>query len=576
MKKKYFRCFLPLLCVTALLCGCSGNGTDSAAESATEPPVVISAPADKVYIFPDNAPVFSLEETFYNADISVELKAAGEAEIYYTEDGSEPDKSATLYTEPIYYACENTEFPTAHTIKAKAYYADGTESAVSVHTYFTAKGANERFSEYVFSISGDPAALTEGPDGIFYGENYKLRGSESEREVYLSVWDGSGEQVLGQYCGVRIFGGGSRECSIKSMKLYARKSYDSGIGKFNINLFDTPTEDGSGLFIEKYDKLVLRNGANDFQFAFIRDELCHMLAAEAGFSDYENVVPAVCYLNGDYYGFFWLHESYCDDYFKEKYPCETDLSDFVVIEGTDIEKDVEEAGEDAAYAEEFNAMYAKYSEEDLTDDAVYAELCSLMDVENYLNYFAFNIYINNRDWPQNNFRCYRYCPLEGEPAGEGVYDGKWRFLLHDMDYSMGLYEQPELLADYNNLEHILTEGDERYSPLFAALLEREECRTYFRDKIYAYADGVLDGEHIVETCSSLNGSRYLEQMKYYTHLDNLRNNGDSSIWTYSGHLMDQLNIIHTFAREREAYMLQYLEECMQNYESVEESSDLNT
>lgn len=571
MKKLY--CYLlPLICMSFMFCGCaSQSSTDSGIEEVTEPTaVVISAPDDKQYIFPDNAPVFSLEESFYNADLEIELKTAYEAEIYYTEDGSEPDKTSTLYSEPIYYECENTDFPTAHTIKAKAYYDDGTESAVSVHTYFTAKGTNEHFSEYVFSVSGEPSELTEGPDGIFYGENGKQRGRESEREVYLSAWDGDGKQILGQYCGVRIYGGASRYCTIKSMKLFARKSYSSGVGSFRTDLFHTPVADGSGSVIDKYDKLVLRNSGNDFQFAFIRDELCQILAADAGFAEYESVVPAVCYLNGEYYGLFWLHETYCDDYFKEKYPNEAALGKFIVAEGTDTEKDVaEDDEEEALHAEEFNAMYEKYSAADLKDEAVYSELCSLMDVEDYLDYFAFNIYINNRDWPQNNFRCYRYSPQDGESAGEGVYDGKWRFLLHDMDYSMGLYEQPEVMAKYNNLEHILREGDERYSPLFASLLEREDCRSYFREKMYELADGALDGKHISETCSSLNGTRYFEQMKYYKHLENLRNKGDESIWTYSGHLNGQLDIIRSFAERRETFILQYTDDCLEAFEQSE-------
>ncbi len=570
--KKLYRYLLPLICMSFMFCGCASQSSeDSVIEEVTEPAaVVISAPDDKQYIFPDNAPVFSLEDSFYNADLEIELKTAYEAEIYYTEDGSEPDKTSTLYSEPIYYECEHTDFPTAHTIKAKAYYDDGTESAVSVHTYFTAKGTNEHFSEYVFSVSGEPSELTEGPDGIFYGENGEQRGRESEREVYLSAWDGDGKQILGQYCGVRVYGGASRYCTIKSMKLFARKSYSSGVGSFRTDLFNTPVADGSGSVIDKYDKLVLRNSGNDFQFAFIRDELCQILAADAGFAEYESVIPAVCYLNGEYYGLFWLHETYCDDYFKEKYPNEAALGKFIVAEGTDAEKDVPENDEEEArHAEEFNAMYEKYSAADLNDEAVYSELCSLMDVEDYLDYFAFNIYINNRDWPQNNFRCYRYSPQDGETAGEGVYDGKWRFLLHDMDYSMGLYEQPEVMAKYNNLEHILAEGDDRYSPLFAALLKREDCRSYFREKMYELADGALDGKHISETCSSLNGTRYSEQMKYYKHLENLRNNGDSSIWTYSGHLNDQLNIVRSFAERRETFILQYTDDCLEAFEQTE-------
>lgn len=575
MNKKILRFTAALLSLSLIMCGCTSksSGGESSQETTETAPIVISAPEDKVYIFPDNAPVFSLDKLFYTASISVELKTAYDAEIYFTEDGSEPDKTSTLYTEPIFYECEDTKYPTAHTIKAKAYYSDGTESATSVHTYFTAVGADERFSDYVFSISGDPAVLTEGPDGIFYGENYEQRGRESEREVYLSAWDSFGNQILGQYCGVRIYGAGSRGNSIKSMKLFARKSYTDGVGKFHTDIFETPLADGSGAFIDEYDKLVLRNSGNDYQFAFIRDELCQTLAQQAGFEDYEAVIPAVCYLNGEYYGLMWLHESYCDDYFKKKYPNDNDLGKFTVIEGTDIEKDVEEDDEEGVYAQEFNEMYEELAYSDLTDETLYAKLQSFMDVENYLDYFAFNIYINNRDWPQNNFRCYRYYPAEGEAAGEGVYDGKWRFLLHDTDYSMGLYEQRELKANYNNLKYILDEKSERYSPLFSALMERSDCREYFREKIFELAEGALDGENIKTQCASLNGTRYFEQMKYYGHLDNLRKEGDESIWTAAGHLKDQLKIIDNFADYRESFMLKYLDECLPslNGETSEEA-----
>lgn len=561
---------MALFCLCMSVSGCQTTNDpleESVPETTQATETVISAPVDKNYIFTSNAPVFSLDHSFYNADISVELKTVESAEIYYTLDGRDPDRNAQLYSESLFFDCELTDFPKAHTIKARAYYPDGTESDVAVHTYFVAKGASERFSEYVFSVSGDPSVLTENPDGIFYGENYKNRGRESEREVYLSAWNPKGEQILGQYCGVRIYGGASRESSIKSMKLFARKSYQSGIGAFHTDLFKTPVADGSDDVLNEYDKLVLRNSGNDFQFAFIRDELCQTLAMQAGFADYEAVVPAVCYLNGEYYGLFWLHETYCDDYFKDKYPNDAAMGKFIVCEGTDTEKTVDEEDSESVHAIEFNEMYDKYSASDLTDDAVYEELCSLMDVENYQDYFAFNIYINNRDWPQNNMRCYRYAIPAEETAGDGVYDGKWRFLLHDMDYSMGMYEQPELQPYYNNLSHILTEGDERHSPLFTALMEREDCRSYFSDRMSVLADDVLSSENISDVCSKLNASRYSEQQMYYKHLDNLRNHGDKTIWTYSGHLNGQLGIIRSFAESRGNYMQRFLDEWLASYET---------
>lgn len=565
-----------LLCFSVSLCGCKDSASEgssvkdltSVSDSSESPdkPDVITRPADKEYEFTDNSPVFSLEESFYSSDISVELKTQSDAEIYYTDDGSEPDKTKTLYSEPILIKSKKSYFPKANVIKAKAYYSDGTESATTVHTYFVNKNIENSFSGYVFSVSGESSALTDSPDGIFYGKNYEQRGRESEREVHLSAWDKDGNQILGQYCGVRIYGAASRESSVKSMKFFARKSYSSGKGSFKTDLFQTPVSESDGEVIDKYDKLVLRNSGNDFQFAFIRDELCQVLAMQAGFNEYEAVVPAVCYLNGEYYGYFWLHESYCDDYFKEKFPSENAQGEFVVLEGTDQMKKVEEDDEDSVYAKEFNELYDKYSAADLTDDAVYNELKSVLDVESYLDYFAFNIYINNWDWPQNNFRCYRYCPADGEASGSGIYDGKWRFLLHDMDYSMGMYDQDKVMANYNNLSHILKEGDERYSPLFAALFEREDCRTYFRDKIYELADGALDGENIKKVCSELHEMRSAEQERFYEHLSNLRAHGDQSVWCNQGHMKEQLDKIYNFANTREKYILQYTDECLEKYE----------
>ncbi len=577
------RIFLKSICIALsaafLLTGCeqtpantSENASSQTSTNSLED-LVVSAPEDKVYTFADNSPVFSLEDTFYPCAIKVDLLTATEAEIYYTLDGSEPDKNAILFEKSIEFECEKTDFPTANVVKAKAYYADGTESAVSVHTYFCSKGVDERFSTAIFSITADPTVLTEGPDGIFYGENYEMRGDESEREVHVQAWDKSGTEIISQYCGIRIYGGASRESSIKSIKLIARKKYASGTGKFKTDIFGTPVADESGEIIAKYKKLVLRNSGNDFQFAYIRDELNQNLAMQAGFSDYEGVVPAVCYLNGEYYGFFWLHENYCDDFFKEKYPNENALGEFEILEGTDKEKYGDEDGGKQAYADEFNTLYNQFSSADLTNDADYAALCELVDVENYLDYFAFNIYINNKDWPQNNFKCYRYYPAENELLGEGVYDGRWRFLLHDLDYSYGMYEQPEVMANYNNISQILNPNSERYAPLFAALMNRQDCRDYFSAKINELATGVLSNENINDTLSKMNSSRYFEQQYYYKHIANLRDAGYGDMWSHAEHYNGYVQLIKDFAASRANYILQYTEEALAKYETTENTED---
>jgi len=423
---------------------------------------------------------------------------------------------------------------------------------------------NTRYKHVIFSITGDPAELYEKPDGIMYGDNVELRGRESEREVYVEAINQDGSLVFEQGAGIRIYGAASRFSALKSFKLFARKEYDENHGQFDLDLFGTVGADGE--VIPEYDKLVLRSYGNDFQFGFIRDELNQRLAAQAGYTDCEAVIPAVVYLNGAYYGLVYLHESYCDDLLKDKFG--KGEGKFELLEGTDTEMKMEEDDPDeATIAWQYNDRYDYFAAADLTDEAVYAELCAFMDVENYLQNFAFNICVNNRDWPQNNFKCYRYFAAEGEEYTPGTrLDGRWRYLLHDMDFSMGLYEQDETQAKYNNIKRILTPGDERYSPLFAHLLEREDCRSYFRSEMERLMNGVLSAENMLATLDEMTTERFFEMRYYYEHLENLKKT-DDDIWTWYDNLNEQTNIIRRFIQRRNDFLKNYLEQALAAYET---------
>lgn len=509
------------------------------------------------------------DENFLTAPTELTLSAPDGARIYYTLDGSKPDENDTLYdpAKPIRMQGETGgHFPTSLVLRAKAYFADGTESEIVTRTFFCAMDVESRYRHVMFSISGEPAELYEKPDGIMYGENVKQRGRESEREVYVEAISRDGSIVFEQNAGIRLYGAASRFSAQKSFKLFARKEYDPDYGKFPLDVFGTVGADGN--VIDKYDKLVLRSFGNDYQFGFIRDELNQRLAAQAGYTDCEAVVPAVIYLNGKYYGLVYLHEAFCDDLFKEKYGGA--LGKYEILEGKDTEMNVDaDDAVAAAIAEEYNTRYNAFAAADLTDDAVYAELCKFMDVENYLQNFAFNICVNNNDWPQNNFKCYRYFAAEGEEYTDDTHqDGRWRYLLHDMDYCMGLYEQEATQAEYNNLKHILTEGDDRYSPLFAGLLAREDCRAFFCSEMERLMHGVLSAENMQNTLDAMSTERFFEMRYYYEHMENEKKH-NQEIWTWYENLMPQTALIRQFITGRNDYLETYLAEAMAAYEPAE-------
>lgn len=524
----------------------TATAKDNAADILTDGKIIVFSP-EKVLVTGEH---FLAETTF------LEIEAPEFTKVYYTTDGSEPNTNDKEYTGPIELEAATGSFPNCLLLKAKAYYPDGTKSEVITHTFWAHTQIDARFETVLFSVSGDPAELTAPPNGIFYEDNVKKRGRESEREVYIEALNSDGSLIFEQGAGVRAYGGASRGAVMKSMKLFARKEYDPDHGKFKIDVFGTIGADGD--VINKYDKLVLRNCGNDFQFAFIRDELNQRLAAQLGYTDCEAVVPAVVYLNGEYKGVYWLHENYCDDFFKEKYG--DGEGRYEVLEGNERHKNVDaDDEENAAAAKEFNTKYKLLAYSDLTYEGNYEKLCAFIDVENYLQFYAFNIYIGNNDWPQNNYKCYRYYAGEGEAYGENEQDGRWRFLFHDMDYSMGLYGQEETLADYNHLADLFDENEDSYSPLFAGLMEREDCREYFLAEMRRIMTGPMWNKNVNQTIDNMNEERAMEMIYFFEYLEELKKTEDS-IWIWYDEYLERIDRIKSFAKNRKSYMEKFLEE----------------
>ena len=503
---------------------------------------------------------FAQDNQFYDNDVKLTINAPSGAKVYYTLDGREPSLGSYIYTEPLDFLTLGGDFPDAYTFRACMINDDGTMSNVAARTFLVGRGTDSRFSSLVFFISGDPDELTESPYGIMYGDNALERGRDSERKVYIEAFEADGTPIFAQFGGVRVYGGYSRNASIKSLKIFSRKSYDEEHKNFKIDSFQTPKlgEGEEGEVIKKYDKLVLRNGGNDIQFGFIRDELSQTLVKKAGFDTYEAVLPVVVYLNGHYYAFHWLHENYCDKYFKERFG--DGEGEFVILEGTDQIKDDDDEIQDIVNG--YNDTYDKFVASNLTNDSVYNELCKWIDVESYLDFFAWNIALNNWDWPNNNFKCYKYVPAEGESYGEGVFDGRWRFLPHDMDYTYGIYDQAKAKENYNTLRVVMDENNERYSPLFTKLMERKDCRDYFRAKTMEYLNGALSEESIKEEYEKLHASRRKELLKYYDFLQILNRRGDWTIWTTAENYANNEKQIYTFAEKRGAYVIRYMDELL--------------
>jgi len=510
---------------------------------------------------------WSHQAGFYSENIAVTLSAAEGARIYFTTDGADPlPEDKYLYNEPV----EINAGPEvrATTVKALVVQADGTQSGITTRSFVAGAEIDERFSEdtLIFVLSTDPYNLYDYEYGIAVpgkiyddyvkehpGEeipynapgNYYMSGRESERDMYVEVFEPDGDNVISQAAGARVVGGYSRVVDQKSFRLIARKEYDPENGKFKYAFFDDALNENGEPILE-YDRLTLRNGANDREFAGVRDELSQQLAQDYGFPCIQNTTPCAVFLNGEYYGYSWLHQSYDEDYLATQFGGNKDQ--YGIIENIEI-PDLEELEEEGEIIEQPLLDYldmCEYYDKDLTNDAVFEELCSLVDIENLMQYYCMQIFVGNRDWPGNNFKAFRYYPAEGEEITSEFMDGRWRFLFFDVEFCWGLYGngfKDMTLSDLLSGRHMSGE-----SKALQALLARKDMQRLYANTMCDLMSYAFSETHINEVLDDLIEISDPEQM-YALEL------GITSEWARERNFAESRQQIRDFAKGREAYVL---------------------
>ncbi len=477
--------------------------------------------------------VLSAESGFYDEDIMLTVSLKKPGRILYTLNGSEPEEDGDdtyLYEEAI--ALTAGEEETVNVLKYKAVYEDGTQSETYTNTYFLGKNVDTRYDTLVLSLTAKEEDLYGYENGIFVEgklradwlsehpeeeitydtpANYNMRGRESERDVHIEIFESDGSRIISQNGGIRISGNFTRQSEQKSFKLYARSEYDEE-NKFRFAFFEDLFSETDGSVVGRYKTLKIRNTGNDRSEGFIRDELGMTLVQEAGFPDTQSVRPLSVYINGIYQGLYWMHSTYDQEYFEEKYG-EYEGEMVVIGDGeTDMQNVSNELEKE--YSEKYTEIYNKYSAEDLTQDAIFEELNRYIDTENYLQYFAVEVYLANRDWPYNNLKAYRYVSENKEYEQDSVFDGRYRYLLFDVDTTMGLGSVRDTLDESQSFDTLVRLWENNYAPLFTALMERADCRKYFASYICDLMNGAFSPENVSEVLDELNALRENEMQEY--------------------------------------------------------------
>jgi hypothetical protein len=238
------------------------------------------------------------------------------------------------------------------------------------------------------------------------------------------------------------------------MRLYARNEY--GLSEFDYPVF-------SDRSMESYKRLVLKPIMSSWTGSGVEDYFANQLVKKV---DVDRVAarPVEVFLNGEYWGVYTLQERIDARYIEANTGIPRDEVDMIDHwSGLQVS-----AGDN----EDFLDLYAFIEDNDLTIPANYDAVKERIDLNSFIDYQLFEIYIGNYDWPSNNMKCYR--------AKQS--DAKWRWIFFDGDASLNG-------ADFDAIQHAFSESTTSwntgaYSTLFLRKLhENDEFRDLFYQRL---------------------------------------------------------------------------------------------
>lgn len=405
--------------------------------------------------------------------------------IKYTLNGDNPGSSSSTYNLPI-------TINKTMVVKTQNTFDNYFPSDVYANTYFVSE---HKFTLPVISLSINPDYLNNATYGIYVEGTNGIEGNcygranwnrDWERAGYMEYFDENGIKQISQMVGIKIAGACSRSfASQKSFSVYARGKY--GEKDFEYPFFKQKPE------ITSFNSILLRNSGNDVNVTQLRDGFLQALVNKSIDLDIQSFQPSIIYLNGSYWGIMNIREKINEDYFPSNYGVPRDSVDF-------IEGKLRSAFDNSylavsGSAAEFNEIISFISSNSLADSANYHKVISQIDLQEYLNYMAFQIYVVNTDWPGNNLKFWKK-----------KTDGKWRWIVYDTDFGFGAESYDHRTIEFATEQN----GPDWPNPLwstifFSKLMENEDFKKDFIRTILTLRNTTFNPEWCNYVMDSLSG-----------------------------------------------------------------------
>lgn len=506
---------------------------------------------------------FSHDAGIYDKGFDLTMKAPEGYTIFYTMDGSDP----TLTSNPgrIEYNMSGKGISLKDTSKMpwgsltnawrrpsvstqvgahviKAYATNGKDStAVFTNTYFITDSLEE-YGVNVMSISIPKSEIL----GRGFYENYLSGGSITAprpRGVgILEVFDVNGNRVGNSRVEMAVSGNGSSGFGMKSLRIYYKGSNNQDAGLFsdlNYDLFSGRAKDAEGEAITSFSRLLLRNSGNDCGNSYMRDAYMQRVCSGLNVDTMASATVLV-FINGEFWGVYNARERYSPEYVESHYGVDKDNVTIIESDYSQVHTDhnapfIVSSGEPGD-ADPFNEMVSFMRTNNLADEKNYEYVCSLMDIDSFIDMWITRLYFNARDWPENNIKVWRN-KNPNDPSG---MDTKWHFTLLDMDMGLAFFPKNDV-NDTSEISNIFWAfgSNSVTGAIMRSLLQNEGFKNQFIVRFYE-----LLKEHFTEEYLSAELEAMISEREPLMSLQAGRWSSDgASVNVWRGDCKDMRNFV---------------------------------
>ena len=407
-----------------------------------------------------------------------------------SDRSGEPNKisfiSSTSDGNPGYLPVEPIKKGTV--VRARAY-LDGAASPVSTATFFISGQQAFDYTLPIVSVCFNEDGLFDYHQGIYVAGvdhvtnsggricnwgNFNRRGREAERPGHVQFFEQQ-QLVLDQGVGLRIHGNCSRRNAFKSLRLHARRDYDTR-DTISYRFFDETFPGAVNPDNIDHDRLILRSpNINELAFSRLFQPVYEGVGGR--------LQPAIQFLNGEYWGICMVRDRLDENHLARHFGVDEDNLVMINIKyGHEVDSsNLREFDVDAGVPEDmedFQAMRAFIIGNDMADEQHFAQARELLDLDSFIDHLVLKIFAGDDHYaPEYVFWKAR------QPEGPDFGDGRWRVIVKDFDSTLNT---ANYVAGLANGTHPRPFGHEVFTSLLANQTFRHAFINRFADLLNAH------------------------------------------------------------------------------------------